>query len=782
MTKKPYEMRHIEQLVKFGKDIREHYIPSDVINPVMIPPAPNLSPYIDRYDEKLGMSESNKSDQLRQRDYQAEVQVYRALEKLKKKILVLHSFEYTHGHYSLFVGDHSVLTSGKKCSMKDKEIEGECDFVVLGPDYVVVIEVKNVFIDCNATNEVICETFQALTSTFNKSLDQRRKTVVLIKSILGTNGAGISIHQYSVYPNLNKIFKSKFNIKDDLLSTIIFKEDLETFNCFWEMNIQKKHELLRHSSKMSNLVISVKSILTSVQNNLHSEFFILLTIGSIIFAGQFTSSIISWYSAKQTISDDKIDKQGDHSEILDQAKDILISLWCFKKNKCNKDRSSLGWTIAQIDDQLRLGKFTFRSKKRDFNPGVIEAPKIVRDCIGISNLTKEQWQVLNSDQQLLWINGPAGSGKTVILLSKLMKITQDDKQAKVVMIKFGGKGNNSQYQYSIVLNKANITCNCIETYVAKHEAASLINQISMNSNVQVCVVIVTGSSYLAWLTDIIRLLSNYHIFIDDVHSKLWMNGVRRYTDFIETLKQLSLTNTVWLACDLMQGFDATGLATNHIQEFAKLLSQNLSTNHFMTLSTNMRNSYDLSNILSEIRNQYIQSDFSTSALFEFLLPKQYSGHFIHGPKTIFHVLNNFSISTLSHLVNQEIQNLLMDKNLRPDEIAILYPTLNDNFKSELEKNLNDTIFSVFKYDTCISFCSGQHSSSAEWPAVIVLHKMIGDFEMQLTWLYQTISRARVFCSVILYPSDGEKVNDNKLFVKLLPKISNFADIELYHCN
>ena len=83
----------------------------------------------------------------KQEDYEAEVVVYRALEKLKEPLIVFHSFDYSHDQFRIWDSNHDRKTcsrSGVKPNCKNAHAdEAEHDFVVFGPDYIVMIEVKN---------------------------------------------------------------------------------------------------------------------------------------------------------------------------------------------------------------------------------------------------------------------------------------------------------------------------------------------------------------------------------------------------------------------------------------------------------------------------------------------------------------------------------------------------------------------------------------------------------------------------------------------------------------
>ena len=100
------------------------------IEPVMLPPAPKQK-QVDCYSEKdLKTNRKNDYDSKRV-DYEAEYDVYRALQMFNQQITVLHSFKYSKDQWKAFVGD----------AVQAKE--GEHDFIVVFPNNVVVcIEVK----------------------------------------------------------------------------------------------------------------------------------------------------------------------------------------------------------------------------------------------------------------------------------------------------------------------------------------------------------------------------------------------------------------------------------------------------------------------------------------------------------------------------------------------------------------------------------------------------------------------------------------------------------------
>ena len=199
----------------------------------MLPRAPQQK-YVDLYPkDQPGCSFENDRNQ--QLNYEAEVIVYRALEKLSGgDFIVLHSFEYTHFQY--YLGD---LSHDKRKCLKCKKMaanrEGESDFVVITPNYFVIMEVKNMGHIGNQSDPG-CNKYQqlqALADTFQKSLDQRKKMVEFVKRFCKQ----LTVLQFTVYPNFEKAFKKEFQLSRGKLSSILFKEDLEDFSDWWKDNV-----------------------------------------------------------------------------------------------------------------------------------------------------------------------------------------------------------------------------------------------------------------------------------------------------------------------------------------------------------------------------------------------------------------------------------------------------------------------------------------------------------------------------------------------------------------
>ncbi|XP_063683839.1 uncharacterized protein LOC134818280 [Bolinopsis microptera] len=230
----------MEEYLKNGKDIYDTYCTSTETRPIMLPKAPQHT-YIDVYPDEGESGPSFKDDKKRQLDYETEVVVYRALEELlDEDINVLHSFEYTHRQYRLCDKSH-VRKGCVACRKTPNNREGECDFLIIGKNYFVIIEVKNMtsFSEAKQQNPGLDEQQHklGLQGSYKKSEKQRERMVKLIRSI--ENSTNIS--HFTAYPNFTKGSRAELTLESDQLSSVIFKEDTEDFASWWKGNVTDFH-------------------------------------------------------------------------------------------------------------------------------------------------------------------------------------------------------------------------------------------------------------------------------------------------------------------------------------------------------------------------------------------------------------------------------------------------------------------------------------------------------------------------------------------------------------
>ena len=731
-----------EKYLRNGNEIFKIYCSTGDKHPIMLPRAPQQK-YVDLYPEdQPGCSFENDRNQ--QLNYEAEVIVYRALEKLSGgDLIVLHSFEYTHFQYYLGDSTH-VKRRCTECKKRATNREGECDFVVITPNYFVIMEVKNMGHigkqsdpGCNEDQQS-----QTLAKTFQKSLDQRNKIVEFVKRFCKR----LTVLQFTVYPNFEKSSKKDFQLSKDQLSSIIFKEDLKDFNDWWTDNI-------------SDLVLN---------EPLQPEF------------------------------------RTKHEDV----RNLLLAIWCTDKTICDKSKCSLGKCIAKIDEQLRSGRFTFRSN----NPEVIPSPKIVKDFLGIDNLTKQQYDLINSNEKFLWINGPAGAGKTVVLLAKMLQLALSSEDNKIVLFLetcvIDDEMTSSKHLHNS-LDKAGIKHDSIfVSEMADQPAHEIYRKIrgSLDENQVVIIMIRSrsnaesewGLKHLG--NDIIRLFEGINVFFDDFHIQFRCNvvaGVESSNDDYElpkTLFELSHFCHVWISCDMLQSpllvIPDEPITLRHDSRLARFFNDELSSTQLVSLSKNLRNTSDLTKILSVIREHMIEPGHIVSTFRNDFSILQAPGHYIHGPKTTVHVVEMLDEKLINTIIVKEL-NELFDDMTDSNDLGILYSHGDTDTKNLLKSTLEDILFS--KNITPRRVLSAY---SKEWPAVIALQPFFDHNAERLTehpvisfspeHFYLAMSRARVKCTVILFPLErtipAHFFPDYGTSIRgLLDKLTDFVEV-IHHKN
>ena len=756
----------MDNYVKNGEEIFLKFCTSDHKGPTMLPRAPDQT-YIDRYPESF------RDERQRQSDYEAEVVVYRALEKLPDdKIVVLHNFEYTHHQYRLC--DQSHLRNKNTCkgckNVSNKE--GECDFLILCPGSIVIIEVKNMshieFNDIEIDRE---EHFRALFGTFKKSVKQRKKIESLIRCI----EKDTTIRQFTAYPNFSKQFKGQFQASEDAqfqlsdseLSTVIFHEDIVDGN---KINDNNNRESITAGTSTE-----IRETSPEEDQNHFFRFFSCLRycfLGPRDTQRQISSDDISsdedlssfefWWNNNAKIAQDT----SFNSEAFQKVKYMLLAIWATDKN-CDQSKCSLASCILNIDKRLKSGQFTFLPKKgknRAQNPGVVIAPDVIKNYVKVENLTVEQCKAFESSEKLLWINGPAGAGKSVILCGRIIQLVQPNEDNKAVLFKFGGDGNNCEL-YQRALKEASVEY--LETSTRGLTATKLVTLISESTR-KVIIVEITRED-VQKLTDTISAVTNCHIFIDDIQELLYFSETEECSVLMDKL--LSLECTVRVVCDMAQGY--WYISKQKLIDGIRIINIKLSSTQLATLSMSLRNTCDLSDILCVMREQFKESYFlEIPDVLDMILPTQLQGHFIHGPLTVIHVFNDYNVY-FRRVFDIELDRLCDE--LDYSDIGIVYYVTSSDVMSLVEDSVNMRCVNT---DSKIAVCGSKHCSSAQWPAVIVVYTVFSE-EKDLALLYLMLSRARVYCSVVIIPGAGITLDDTPHMLQLLDKLSNFARIIRY---
>ena len=238
---------------------------------------------------------------------------------------------------------------------------------------------------------------------------------------------------------------------------------------------------------------------------------------------------------------------------------------------------------------------------------------------------------------------------------------------------------------------------------------------------------------------------------------------------IDKLLELSENKKVWIACDIAQLWY---IRDNKIPStLNKVLTDKLDTSQRRILTKNLRNTCDLSYILSVLRGEV---ELCSPGNLDLVLPTQSQGHFIHGPLTVIHVFEDCNVDSIVEVFDTELDRLCAELNY--SDIGVVCATLYSGDVVSLVKDSVD--MRCDNTDVKIAVCDSHNSYSAEWPAVVVLCEAWDDYveSCYQSGLYLAVSRARVHCTVIIYPWEGETLDTDPHMLTLLERLSNYAHI------
>ena len=692
----------------------------------MSPPAPRNT-YIDQYPDDAAQQDSGIEDNIRQRDnYEAEVIIYRVLERIDNRVIVLHGFKCTNYQYNLCDPTYDMVGRNSKDST-------ECDFLIVGGNFFVVIEVKNTSIG-DGGNPL---------KAFQESIKQRTRIERMIKSVHPESIVLLFTAFPSIYSSSFDQFNDEqtpeFTVSKKERESVIFQNNLADFSQWWLAYVQQK----------------------------------IPPIPSLNISGH------------------------------EKVKHILLTISCTDEDVPDESTFSLAKTVMRINKELRDGEITLEQNfkkpkgKRSINTGVVKAPNVIREFVGVKYLTKEQDEVFQSEQKLLWLIGPAGSGKTILLAGKLIQLLQLDPNKKGVVFKYAGLNNNST-TYQTACRKAGVEFLLLDLLGNQGLAnnndyksslpSPLYSSSKLLDEIKRCdktvVIVNMNRVHLEWPKEVFPQLSNSVIIVDDIQS--WHDF--HYRDqsrlLVEELTKSSESNRIMVACDVVQhyGFSYVKwnafLSTddNDIPDDILYAVPNVMCKQ---LTRNLRNACGLAKILSVVRKNYIESELHIG----YMAPIQHLGHFIHGPMTKFHIFDKFHFGIIRNILNKELVKLCMDKDLDYSDFALVFNRfdLGNDINSEMLERPQDPRKHLFE-DTSgidadkITLCRCVDSFSSEWPTVIVLHAVDADDPDNLTELYLAISRARVKCTVLLFPEKGKTLKKNKVFAGLLDEIESLVHL------
>jgi hypothetical protein len=184
----------------------------------MSPPAPEQT-YKDSYPNNADHEDPRIRDNIAKREnYEAEVRVYRALERLEERLIVLHNFKFTHNQYALCDKNHDR----RKCPhcRKSKNSE-ECDFLVIGEDFFIVIEVKNTRTD------------GGIAEAFKESKKQRDR----VKSLIQAINPEARVLKFTAFPAIPSLSSLTYDQLIRIDGTVILQNNLDDLSTWWQNNV-----------------------------------------------------------------------------------------------------------------------------------------------------------------------------------------------------------------------------------------------------------------------------------------------------------------------------------------------------------------------------------------------------------------------------------------------------------------------------------------------------------------------------------------------------------------
>ena len=649
------------------------------------------------------------------------------------------------------------------CKLKDTEEEGEADFVAVQDDLIAIYEVKAV----EFQNQNVKTVFER---NYKKSREQLEKTSILIKNICRKVGSfEPKICKYTVFTNLDRTSAEKIkkysSLSDLEKSEILLKDEIHTgYNgigqCF-EREID---------------------VLTRDFND-------------YVMNPSYIKAKLMW---------------------------ILLGLWnADEKNEFDKGKWDLGRTINRVDELLRGASISNRPEGPKSSKVKGSSPELKE--LGILCFTEEQKKVFYSKNQRIVINGPAGSGKTLLILGKIIQLARKSGGLITVIV----SSRLSANWYKTNLHKSGISSVrklTSDTTVDKYKVFILnIEDYKFNRG---GFVNVWAESRMRTFGQILSIDS--HIFIDDFHAfdfafKYYPKGISilpkyGHNDFWDVILSELRENsekTFWVCYDSLQ----TTFHGNFEQQLGSIDKWE-SKNTVLKLSANLRNSYEIADFIWFLREERLKN-IRDCLVQGYFLPerngrlkpfdvKQEIGHFIHGPstRTNWVDLHGRGDDRSEYLVNfliNEVVNILSC-----DKVAIIHDDYGDPVKffnevcvteapcDELKRSIEkiaaidplkldevcqkakETVNSEFK--DCKMDLQVFHMDevvSAEWPAVIGIVKVHEKCNIALDLYHDEITRG--FYKFIDKPLHYEVIAKQDPIDRVLAKMNAIVSRARSYC-
>ena len=730
----------INSNIQAGRELLESYLSADLSGPFMLPCAPRQK-FVDYYSDK-DLEVGRKADYDSKRiDYEAECAVYRVLENLNHKFIVIHGFRYFKKQWNLL------------CANPGKDREH--DFVVIVPSSAVIcIEVKRP--DGGSKKKY--------TAHYDKAKEQTEKCEQFLKALIAHHGTQL---QY----NVSKICAFPLTCRNEGKS----------------LNIPEREDV------------------------------------PILWKDDIGPSLLQFLSTHSNVS-----------KSISDVEALIVGLWVKNQNKTDKTKEIkttwdlIGNTIKQTNDQLKSQELYFKAMNRPEN--LKPVPKQFKEIFkhhlyGIEYITQEQECLLEFSQESdtvfkkssVLINGCAGSGKTLIMCARILKLLQIMKEKEQIVLLLPWTDAAEKIWDMIRGFDRSITIKILDLV---HYIRELKNDTNLTDleriqffkrKLEKCretVIIFVRPNFSAhgefqspdfkrlglhsFLLDTLKR-KRIHIFCDDFHSSFAHSMLQdinndhqtEHAYNIEPLAEFLLQNCigksdtvkvpVWISCDFMQVvhfrfWEKHELQSNwsvHLNEIYENLTRS-------PLSGNVRNCHNIASLLINLITEFLKRSRNCEDLRK-ILPGQSFLHFVEGFATKLYCVDTKDYeNNLKNIIRKELKMISLSyqaANIQSEKVAVIpvYSPKSTFNRKKWSKKIRLTVENIAKVERLsnMPFCDFvAYANSMEFPCAILVvdlshHSPISEERssmMQiLSCLYSGISRARVYCSIILIGSEKSMI-------------------------
>ena len=762
---------------ELGSYLLSSFVSNDENFAQMFPACPNHV-YIDipKDTDQESPCKKAKGDLKKQQDYDAEVRVYRALELINsEKIVVLHGLRYSHHQYRMWMSDHNA----KDCaSCKSKKLlhsdEGENDFVVLGADYIIIIEVKNS--ETNASNSLSLAKEQLgkitkLIEGISKKSIQPHNANELLTNATATNfeqtvsSASIGIKSEIANKRQTVICAGSLDGPSD--DNDLLDQAMELDNRIIQSSEETQENVLTENNEKTSTDLSEEINLSETET-----FKIVRCVAFLGIANHSTSDLTTIENEANIITGSDLNcfsgwleeniahlRTGTYVECqgnFELVKRALLALWASNDQVLDASKLGLAKTIVATDKKLRESDITFIRKKEYLNnPDIkpttgIESAKlndqnIFSDILKINFITEEQNEVFLKKSQKLIITGCIGSGKSLMLLARMLHEKLTKLELPMILLVFN---EIKLFEYQNLFKKAGIDC----TDVSEAD----FNQYLWRNTVGVIHCSTDPDD-----TKLQQLLQNLdkkvHLYVDDAHAS--------YVDFLQF-------SHVCITLDFNQSL----LSRDQHNSFGPLNNYDI-----ISLTHNYRSTWNLVSNLARLSKAIEAKEKTQRHFLEFspvisnlvLSHHPSHGHLIHGPQNVINVVHFdsfcFSESTFTRLLalyRQKVFQLfpLVDEKSFTGRLFLI-----DQSNTSERQTLFD-FFSKSRFGQLYGVSSVKSSShdifSTEFTACFILLNGCSLDTCKLRLLFIAMSRARAYCEIFLLLDENDDKHELEEFLDI----------------